>query len=131
MDSDTHTSKELETLRELLVCLNDERDAIAKLDPAGIDRAAHRKAALDQALVELHATRIQMSWGLAQEAKAQYLELLDAIRPLAEQNARGLQTAHRTVRGLINAMTGADKRAYGRQNAPIPTTSAILTSSIG
>jgi hypothetical protein len=131
MESNTIIQRELETLASLLTCLRAERDAIATLDPAGIDDAATQKQELDAVLLECSAQRSASNLSLEDADKARYLELLHDIRPLAHHNARGLQTAQRTVRGLINAMTGADQRSYGPKSAPVATVGPILTSSIG
>ena len=131
MESNTLIQREITTLESLLVCLREEREAIAQLDPAGIDKAAAEKRALDEALIDFSARRGASDFSLEEADKTRYIELLHSIRPLAQQNARGLQTAHRTVRGLINAMTGADQRSYGPNSAPVAAVGPILTSSIG
>lgn len=131
MDRDTSQAPEIEALEALLSCLHDEQEAVTSLDVAGIERAAQRKEALDHRLEALSSTRTASGASMSTPDRDRCLALLDAIAPLAEQNNRNLQTAHRTVRGLINAMTGADQRAYGRKGSPVPTSSAVLTSSVG
>jgi hypothetical protein len=131
MESNTLIQRETETLESLLVCLREERDAIARLDPVGIDKAAEQKRNIDEALIDFNSQRSAANIALEETDKTRYIELLHSIRPLARHNARGLQTAQKTIRGLIGAMTGADQHSYGPKNAPVASVGPILTSSIG
>jgi hypothetical protein len=109
-------------LRRLAAILDEEAEALRRLDMAGIDRAAQAKEALEPELAKV------LRGCVAPEDAS----LVVTLRERARENQRRLAASLSSVRGLVRALVSDDTPSYGRTApAPAGTTRSILTSVIG
>ena len=109
-------------LRRLALILDEEAEALRKLDMPGIDRAAREKEALEPELAKV----------LRGPVTPETASLLPLLRERARDNQRRLAASLSSVRGLVRALVDEEAPSYGRSAPPAAgTTRSILTSVIG
>lgn len=115
-------------LAELQTVLTNEREAILSLNYEAIDHAASSKLALDEAL----RARLPELDKLDKAGKETIRNRYGALRAYAQENVERIQTSLHAVQGLVSALSGEQRPAYGRRyRTQNNSNDAVLTSTLG
>ena len=131
MDPTPIIERELAVLDEVVAVLEAEADALRELNYQNVDLATEAKLELDARLAELQAQRAGATGPVPDALKARYRERMLEVRQRVESNNRKLQLTAKTVRELVQTLTGGQPVGYGRRGYAAAPARAVLTSTTG
>lgn len=131
MDPTPIIEHELAVLDEVVAVLDAEAEALRELNYQNVDLATKAKIELDERLAELQSQRAGATGPVSDALKQRYRERIAEVRARVDRNNRKLQLTAKTVRELVQTLSGGQPVGYGRRGyAPAPAR-AVLTSTTG